>query len=317
MASLDEARKTKAQFRERLKAWWEGYELASQQVEPVPEPADPEEADAKLRYEASAERWTPSRIELVQQVWGDGLTGPGGQERILELVKPLALNPAMSLLDLGAGLGGAARIVAEHFGTWVTGFEADHQLTDAGMAMSTQAGFAKKAPIQAFDPENFEGKPKTYDSMFSKEFFFTVQDKDRLFRHINTILKDQGQILFTDYVLAEPGLSTPALDAWRASEPTKPAPWAMEDYEKALSELKLDLRIAEDITEETRALITQAWASYMASVDHAGLDNASVSAMIEEAELWTRRVKLLESGDLKAYRIHAIKKQRANLLSDW
>jgi len=322
MASLDEATKTKASakakapFRERFKAWWEGYELVPDQIEPVAVPAA-EEDDVKLRYEASAERWTQSRIDLVQKVWGDGLTGPGGMERILEMVKPLDLTPAMSVLDLGAGLGGAARIVADHFGTWVTGFEADRPLAEAGMEASTKAGLGKKAPVEGFDPENFEVKPKSYDSVFSKEFFFTVQNKERLLRQIELILKDQGQIMFTDFVLPEPDHSSPALDAWCAAEPGEPAPWAMETYVTALSAKKMDVRISEDITEETRTLISQAWATYMAGVNRSDLDNASVSAMVEEAELWARRVKLLESGDLKVYRVHAIKIQAANLLSDW
>lgn len=321
MASLDEATKKKASakakapFRERFKAWWEGYELAPEQIEPVPVPAPP--VDAKLSFEASEERWTQSRIDLVQKVWGEGLIGPGGMERILELVKPLGLTPAMTVLDLGAGLGGAARIVADHFGTWVTGFEADQRLTEAGMESSTKAGLGKKAPVQPFDPENFEVKPKSYDSVFSKEFFFTIQDKDRLLRHIEKLLKDQGQIMFTDFVLPKPGHSSRALEVWRASEPVEPVLWAMEDYAEALTDLKLDVRINEDITEETRALITQAWGSYMAGVNRSDLDNESISAMVEEAELWTRRVKLLESNDLKVYRIHAIKKQPVKLLSDW
>jgi ubiquinone/menaquinone biosynthesis C-methylase UbiE len=322
MASLDEATKTKASagakvpFRERFKAWWEGYELAPEQIEPVPVPAAPEEDDTKLRYEASKERWTQSRIDLVQQVWGDGLTGPGGTERILEMVKPLGLTPAMSVLDLGAGLGGAARIVADHFGTWVTGFEADRQLAEAGMEASTKAGLGKKAPVEGFEPENFAVKPKSYDSVFSKEFFFIVQDKERLLRQIELLLKDQGQIMFTDFVLPEAGHSSPALDAWRASEPVEPAPWAMEEYANALTALKLDVRINEDITKETRGLITQAWGTYMAGVNRSDLDNESVSAMVEEAELWARRVKVMESNDLKVCRFYAIKSQSADLLSD-
>lgn len=306
--------KSKIPFRRRFEAWWNGYELVAREAESDQGP--PEDAP-KLQYEPSDEHWSLGRIDLVQQVWGEGLTGPGGKERILELVKPLALNPAMSLLELGAGLGGAARIVADHFGVWVTGFEADARLVEAGMAISTQAGFAKKAPVQSFDPEHFEAKPKSCDALFSKEFLFTVQDKDRLFRLFNTMLKDDGQILLTDYVLAEPGKSSPALDAWAKSEPAKPAPWALEDYVKVLTELKLDIRITEDITEDTRKLITEDWGRYMASVNHDGLDNASISAMVDEAELWTRRVKLLESGDLKVCRIHALKKMRDSLLSDW
>lgn len=310
------AAKAKIPFGTRFKAWWNGYDLVAREIGSDQDAAASPEDTPKLQYEPSDERWSLGRIELVQQVWGEGLSGPGGKEHILELVKPLALNPAMSLLELGAGLGGAARVVADHFGAWVTGFEADAQLAEAGMAISTQADFAKKAPIQPFDPENFEAEPKTYDAVFSKEFLFTVQDKDRLFRLLNTILKDQGQILLTDYVLAEPGRSSPALDAWPKSEPIAPSPWALEDYVKAFTDLKLDIRVTEDITEDTRKLITQDWAHYMANVNHDGLDNASISAMVDEAELWTRRVKLLESGDLKVCLIHALKKPRESLLSD-
>jgi hypothetical protein len=55
----------------------------------------------------------------------------------------------------------------------------------------------------------------------------------------------------------------------------------------------------------------------MASVDQSKLDNAMVSAMVDEAEIWARRVKLLEAGDLKVCRFHALKKPSDKLLSDW
>jgi SAM-dependent methyltransferase len=302
--------RAKAPFRQRFMAWWEGHDLVAREAAPELEvEAEPEKP--KLRYEASEERWTISRIELVQQVWGEGFAGPGGEEGILDLVKPLGLTAAMNVLEVGAGLGGATRIMADRFGSWVTGLESDGKLAEAGMELSTKAGIAKKAPIQSFDAEHFEAKPKTYDCLVSKEFLFTVEDKERLFRLFNTILKDHGQILFTDYVLPAPDQRSAALESWAERDPDKPQLWAMQNYIDVLTEHKLDIRIQEDI------MITQAWAEYMASVDQSKLDNAMVSAMVDEAEIWARRVKLLEAGDLKVCRFHALKKPSDKLLSDW
>jgi SAM-dependent methyltransferase len=322
MSSVDQSvaekapAKAKAPFRRRFMAWWEGYDLVAREAA-LEQGVEAEPEKPKLRYEASDERWTTSRIELVQQVWGEGFAGPGGEEGILDLVKPLGLTAAMNVLEVGAGLGGATRIMVDRFGAWVTGFESDGKLAEAGMELSTKAGIAKKAPIQSFDPEHFEAKPKAYDCLVSKEFLFTVEDKERLFRVFNTILKDNGQLLFTDYVLPAPDQRSKALESWVERDPDHPKLWAMQNYIEELTKQKLDIRIQEDITEESRKVITQAWAEYMASVDHSKLDNAMVSAMVDEAEVWARRVKLLESGDLKVCRFHALKKTSDRLLSDW
>jgi SAM-dependent methyltransferase len=309
--------RAKIPLRLRVKAWWEGYDLELHQRELEKKPIVSAEKRHKVRYEGPDKEWETARIALMQTVWGPGFAGPGGEERILELVKPLGLTPAMSLLDLGAGLGGAARIMADHFGVWVSGLEADPPLAEAGMELSTIAGLAKKAPVNAFDPEHLEMHPKAYDCVFSKESLFTVHDKDRLFEMIDFTLKDRGQMLFTDFVLAEPELSSPAIDAWLAAEPVRPHPWAVEDYTKALTHRKLDTRISEDITEETRKQITGCWANYMSRVDQASLDAATSSALVNEVEIWTRRVKLMEAGDLKVCRILAVKSQSKRLLSDW
>jgi ubiquinone/menaquinone biosynthesis C-methylase UbiE len=317
VTETSESRRAKIPLRLRVKAWWEGHDLELRRRELEKKPILTADKHHKVRYEGPDKEWETARIALMQEVWGPGFAGPGGEERILELVKPLGLNPAMSLLELGAGLGGAARIMADHFGVWVSGLEADPPLAEAGMELSTIAGLAKKAPVNVVDPENLEPQSKAYDCVFSKESLFTVKDKDRLFEVIDLTLKDRGQMLFTDFVLAEPDLSSPAIDAWLAAERVTPRPWALEDYAKVLTHHKLDTRISEDITDETRKQITECWANYMSRVDQTSLDDAMSSALVSEAEMWTRRVKLMEAGDLKVCRILAVKPHSERLLSDW
>ena len=160
----------KSSFRERFMAWWEGYEPPTTRLK-APAPTH------EVHYEVEKQQWETTRLRLIQEVWGEGFSSPGGTDHILEMVKLFALDPAMSVIDLGAGLGGATRAMCESFGVWVNGFEADNDLAEAAQALSHKAGLAKRASITVFDSETFTRKAKSADCVFSKEFMYTVEDK--------------------------------------------------------------------------------------------------------------------------------------------
>jgi SAM-dependent methyltransferase len=307
----------KVSLRDRFKAWWEGYELGSR-GEPGLEPeSEVRPYEHEVRYERPAERWETSRITLVQQVWGEGYATPGGEDTIMSMIKYFGLDPAHSVLDLGAGLGGASRIMSGKFGVWVNGLEVDQQLVEAGVALSTKAGLAKKATMEVFDPESLKLKAKSIDCVFSKEFLFTVKDKMALLRAVEAAMKARGQFLFTDYVLAKPHLRSDALDQWKGYEPKAPYPWAVQDYEEVLAGLHMDIRVTEDITAAHHKLVTQGWANYITSAQRGGIKNGMAPALVDEVELWTRRIQAMEAGDLKVARIYALKKDTDHLMSDW
>src|SRR3546814_15536869 len=118
-------------------------------------------------------------------------------------LKPLALNPAHTVIDVGAGLGGATRLIAEKFDIWITGLESDREVADKGMELSTMAGLAKRAPIHYFDMDRYEFRENSTDCVISKESLFTVEDKERLLKEIIRMIRPRGPLPFTDYVLAE------------------------------------------------------------------------------------------------------------------
>src|SRR3546814_6919624 len=69
------------------------------------------------------------------------------------------------------------------------------------------------------------------------------------------MIRPRGQLLFTDYVLAEKA-DERAVYTWAEDEPKRPYPWTMRDYEDMLTDARLDIRIKEDITDEVYAIIT-------------------------------------------------------------
>lgn len=297
----------------RLKAWWEGYDLTVHQKKLVP--FESGELDEQAPEPGSPE-WMSKRLEVMQEIWGEGMSGPGDKDYILKLVKPFALDPKHTVIEVGAGLGGATRIIAEHFDIWMTGLEADREVADAGMELSTMAGLAKRAPIHYFDVDHYEFRESSIDCVFSKEALYLVEDKERLLTEIINMIKARGQLLFTDYVLAE-NADSKAVGDWKKGEPAPPHPWTMKDYEAALTEARLDIRIKEDITDDVHKIITSAWASFLNSIKGSSLDKSTADAVEQAVELWTRRTKAIECGALRLCRFHALKKDAEKMLSDW
>ncbi len=312
-----EADRDGVSLRDRFKAWWEGYDLLDTPEAPDAEPEPEPKVRHEVHYEVPKQRWETSRVTLVQKVWGEGFTTPGGRNHILNMVKIFGLDPAMSVLDLGTGLGGAARIMCGDFGVWVTGFEADAALAEAGMALSVKAGMGEKAPVQAFDPATFEHKQGSVDCVFSKEFLFSVADKNKFLKAVEDLLKPKGQFLFTDFVLAKAHLRSPTLENWIENEPQTPRPWALADYEVGLAGARLDIRVTEDVTKVFRAMVIKGWADYTGSTRPGSIGMETAPALVDEVELWTRRIQAIDSGDLKVCRIHAFKKDTGLMMSDW
>lgn len=312
-AALRPAGKARIPFWVRLKAWWDGYDLALRQKQKTALAGGDLTQDA-VRYEQ--QEHLSRRLEIMQDVWGKGMSGPGDEDYILKLVKPFGLDPAYTVIDVGAGLGGATRVISEKFDIWITGLEADRELADAGMELSTMAGLAKRAPIHYFDMDRYEFRENSTDCVFSKEALYLVEDKERLLKEIIHLIKPRGQLLFTDYVLAE-GADERAVYDWAEGEPKRPNPWTMRDYEVLLTEARLDIRIKEDITDEVYGIITGNWARFLSGLKGKTVDRKSAEAITEAVELWTRRTKAIDAGALRVCRFHALKKEAEKMLSDW
>jgi cyclopropane fatty-acyl-phospholipid synthase-like methyltransferase len=301
----------RAPFWDRFAAWWNGYEL-------VPKARKATVLSTHdVRYERPTLAWETERLRVVQELWGEGFADPGGAEHILNMAKFFGLDPSMSVLDLGAGLGGASRAMSEKFGVWVSGLEANEELAEAGMAMSVMAGMGKKAAISHFDPDTFEYKAKSIDCVFSKEFFFKIADKPAFLHTLESVMKPRGQLLFTDYVVASSAEKTVAYEKWLEFEPDPPHIWSIQDYREALATLHLDIRVAEDITDQFHATVTQSWARYIKELQSRGVAPETTEVLVQEVELWARRVQAIEAGNLQVYRIHALKMDTDRLMSSW
>ncbi len=296
----------------RLHAWWEGYDLPPSQAaegEAPGRPAAPPPSGAAVNS-AVPDPWSKSRIKVAEMIWGDGFNFPGSADHVVELVKPFGLTKEKSLLDLGCGLGGGTRAIAKEFGTWVEGMEQSPALARAGMEMSEKAGLGKKATVVAYDPANVHFTPRRYEAAFARMVLWQLADKKRLLGEIDKGLKPQGQLTFIDYVIKPGAAGAEGLGAWLKAEHCANMPCTLTEVSKMLEALKIDIRIAEDMTGEFRRLVTEGWAKAVEilSAGASGLAPEEAQALVREAEMWRMRISLLDSGTLQVARFFGIKR---------
>ncbi|MFO0996555.1 MAG: methyltransferase domain-containing protein [Alphaproteobacteria bacterium] len=313
--SGDDAADDKVPFLLRLRAWWHGVAVAEllakgeSESGESPEPTQGARASSGSGPEivkeeaARSERWSNQKLSIVEKVWGDGMLSPGGSEFILRLVNPLGLNASKQLLEIGSGLGGAARIIAAEFDTYVSGFESDATLATTAQARSNDKGMGKRAVIEPYSTAALDQCKTRFDAMFSKEALYLIEDKAALFARLPKLLKQRGEIVFTDFVLGDG--KGKALDAWREGEPATPHPWKWDQYAKACAKAGLEVRVHEDLTEEYGAFIIDAWRTFQSTLT-ADIKPEDARIVMDEIALWHRRRAALESGALRLFRVHVV-----------
>jgi SAM-dependent methyltransferase len=225
---------------------------------------------------------------------------------VLKLVKPFAANPAMSMLDVAAGLGGPARAISEAFGTYITGLERDPELARRGMDMSIAAGMQRHAPISAIDPESFELRTGAFDCILARGATYMVQDKERFMRVLILGLKQRGQLLLTDYILDPARAQRPEVAMWTGLQPYRPNLWTLQQYVDCFKSLGFDVRITEDITQDLKLQIVLGWEHLVQTIDIKALPRVHKLQIVTEAEHWVKTIMALDGGAVKAYRFYAL-----------
>jgi ubiquinone/menaquinone biosynthesis C-methylase UbiE len=246
------------------------------------------------------------RATVAQWLWGVGDIMPGDEQYVLELVKPFGLTPAMSMLDLSAGLGGPARAIAQAFGTYVTGLERSPERAKRGMDMSVTANLAKRATIAQYNPETIELRANGFDCILGRGATYSVVEKERLLRVIFQGLKQRGQLLLNEFTVDTTASDRPELAAWMARESYPPALWTIEQYGDCLNSLGFDIRVVEDVTAHYRTMIIAGWGRLLKEVDLKKMPRSHLRTVVNEAELWALRIAALQSGGLHVYRLHAL-----------
>lgn len=251
--------------------------------------------------------WPKDRLSILAQLWGEGFIGPGGEDEALRLTKPMGLSASHSVLHVGVGLGGGQRAIAKASGAWVTGYDADAALVALAQEAATRAGMAKKAPTNLLDPALPAFRQNYFHHAVAQEALWTLAKKDPVLAGMVQAVKVGGNLMLTDLVRAEADPSDSAWAAWSMLERGQPHLGTEAEMGRALSRLGLDIRIVEDVSNRQVNQTLTGWMGLLTGLRAHRPPPRQAAHLVREAELWLRRVRLMQDGRIRLLRWHAIR----------
>lgn len=266
--------------------------------------------------------WPVERLDVLEEVWGKGCLQPGAHEDLTGLMNVCALSSAKTMLDIGAGVGGASRAMVNKFGVWLVGLERDEILVAEANRRSLIEDLDKKAVFYACDYETLALKPSGYDAILCRYALSATANKDGVYDQFVEGLKPSGHLVIVDFVVGEANGNEAVLKRLWECEVPKLQPSRAGPIAAALKKRNFLIYVAKDITDEVMPQIVAGWARFGQTLKPGVTPRLSAEIILHEAAKWEARVAALQSGALRVYRFHATnsaekKKGRVSTLSDW
>ena len=138
----------------------------------------------------------------------------GGRKATESLLGRLNFSGQDYILDVGCGLGGASRFVADKYNTQVTGIDLTQEYIEVGKVLCTWVGLDKMVTLQHGSALSMPFQDEIYDGGFMMHVGMNIENKARLFTEIYRVLR--------------PGSSFGVYDVMRIGdgELNYPVPWA-------------------------------------------------------------------------------------------
>ncbi|EAR17053.1 class I SAM-dependent methyltransferase [Robiginitalea biformata] len=136
-----------------------------------------------------------------------------GAEVSRELAERAGLHGA-KLLDVGCGLGGPCRMLADEFDCQVVGVDLSGEFIRTARKLSDLVGLSEKTEFLQCDATSLPFADASFDAVWTQHVQMNIERKDAFYGEISRVLKPGGKFIYYDIFKLGP-------------EPiTYPVPWA-------------------------------------------------------------------------------------------
>lgn len=137
-----------------------------------------------------------------------------GRQTTIDLAERLDFNRGMHLLDIGCGIGGAARFFAQERGCRVTGIDLTEEYVRTAAALSRRVGLDGQVAFRQASALALPFEAGAFDGAYMMHVGMNIEEKPRLFAEARRVLK--------------PGATFAVFDVMRTGdgELRFPVPWA-------------------------------------------------------------------------------------------
>jgi len=153
------------------------------------------------------QRLTPKQLAALDQFHTRGLAATA------ELAKLAGITADMSVLDVGSGVGGPARLVAATWGCQVTGVDLSEPFVDAARYLTERTGQSGQVSFRTASALELPFDDGRFDVVLLQHVAMNIADRARLYGEIRRVLTSGGRFATFDVVS-------------KGDEPHYPLPWA-------------------------------------------------------------------------------------------
>jgi len=141
----------------------------------------------------------------------------GGRAATVKLANFAKLQSHHRVLDLGSGLGGPARTLAEEFGVHVDGVDLTREFCDVANELTRISGLSDRVTFFCGDALSLNVADHTYDVAWTQQSCMNIRDKGGLVREVNRVLKPGGTYVFQEVFGVDHGDFIHLLVPWARS----------------------------------------------------------------------------------------------------
>lgn len=163
----------------------------------------------------------------------------GGRKASADLVEKLGLLSHHHVLDIGSGLGGTARFLADNFGCRVSGIDLTAEFVETAKVLCSWVGLSERVDLHCGSALAMPFEGSGFDAAVMLHVGMNIQDKAGLFAEVHRVLR--------------PGAAFAVYDIMRQTDDplVYPVPWAevsdisflgtQEEYRTALIEAGFEI----------------------------------------------------------------------------
>ena len=193
-------------------------------------------------------RLTPRELAALDQFHTRGLAATA------DLAKLAGITADMSVLDVGSGVGGPARFLAQSHGCRVTGIDLSEPFVEAARYLTERTGQNRQVSFETASALELPFEDGRFDVVLLQHVAMNISDRARLYREIRRVLKPGGRFATFDVVS-------------NGGNPHYPVPWARTPAtsflltpaatREAIEQAGFSTRAWQDDTEAAKAWIAQ------------------------------------------------------------
>ena len=183
----------------------------------------------------------------------------GGRLATNWIIEALALQPEAHVLDVGCGIGGPARTIAQATGCRVTGVDLTESFVDTANALSRLVGLAERTSFAVANALALPFEESSFDAVITIHVGMNIQDKDTMLTEMARVVRPGGTVLVYDVMRVGQGeIAFPV--PW-ASEPAQDFLAPRQTYEDAMQRCGLTVERTTDRTAACLDLVAKARAN--------------------------------------------------------